>query len=346
MLERPRRRLKLTSSRELLVSGAPFIHDQRTTARDTWLVSISLLPLLLWETLLAGWGTLEGAAAAILAAILADLAQSGLRRRFELDDGSAFLTGLLIALSLPLKSPLYAPVAASAFAIIVVKGAFGGLGNNWMNPALGGVAFAWLNWGPSLAEGLRGSTAPSPLHFAIALPSLISGLDDWLAGFLNTLLFQPLGATMPSGYVASLLGLGSSGAVVLPVGLVLAASASLIGFRVIRWQIPASMFLFFILPVWAFGGLATSGFFSGDALGQSLSGPFLLVAFFMATDPVTSPSRTAEMIFFGGGCGLLAFLFVEFGASAFAPMLGVLFMNTLMPLIRLPGLPRAKVGGS
>jgi electron transport complex protein RnfD len=326
------------------VSGAPFIHDHRTTARSAWLVSFTLLPLLVWETLLSGWGILGAAAAAIVAALVADLLQSGLRRRFELDDGSAFLTGLLIALALPLKPPLYAPIAASAFAILVIKGAFGGLGNNWMNPALGGVAFAWLNWGPSLAETLRNSPTASPLSFASTLPTLVSGFDDRVTGFLNALLFQPLGANLPSGYMASMLGLGANGAVGLPVGLALAASAALIGFRIIRWQIPAAMVLFFIAPVWAFGGLESSGLFSGDVLGQTLAGSFLLVAFFMATDPVTSPSRTGPMIIFGGGCGLIAFLFVEFGAPAFAPLFGVLFMNALMPFIEGLRWPRVKLG--
>lgn len=334
----------MISSREVLVSGAPFIHDHRTTARSAWLVSFTLLPLLLWETLLSGWGTLGSASAAIAAALLADLLQSGLRRRFELDDGSAFLTGLLVALALPLKPPLYAPIAASAFAILVIKGAFGGLGNNWMNPALGGVAFAWLNWGPSLAESLLNSPGPSPLPFVSTLPTLVSGFDDRVTGYLNTLLFQPLGANLPSGYVASMLGLGTNGAIGLPIGLALAASAALIGFRVIRWQIPASMALFFIVPVWAFGGLSTTGLFSGDVLGQTLAGSFLLVAFFMATDPVTSPSRAGQMIIFGGGCGLIAFLFVAFGAATFAPLFGVLFMNALMPFIERIRWPRAKLG--
>ncbi|HUX40907.1 MAG TPA: RnfABCDGE type electron transport complex subunit D [Rectinemataceae bacterium] len=334
----------MISSREVLVSGAPFIHDHRTTARSAWLVSFMLLPILLWETLLSGWGTLGAAAASISVALAADLLQSGLRRRFELDDGSAFLTGLLIALALPLKPPLYAPIAASAFAILVIKGAFGGLGNNWMNPALGGVAFAWLNWGPSLAASQGSTPASLPLAFVSTLPSLVSGFDDRVTGLLNTLLFQPLGASLPSGYVASMLGVESNGTIGLPVGLALAASAALIGFRVIRWQIPAAMFLFFIAPFWAFGGLASSGLFSGDVLGQTLAGSFLLVAFFMATDPVTSPSRTGQMIIFGAGCGLIAFLFVEFGAPAFAPLFGVLFMNALMPFIEGIRWPRAKLG--
>ena len=336
----------MISSRGVLVSGAPFIHDSRTMAHDTWIVSLLLLPVLALETLLTGWGTLAGALAAILAALAADAIQSVLRHRFELDDGSAFLTGLLIALTLPPGAPVYAPIGASLFAILAVKGAFGGLGNNWMNPALGGVAFAWLDWGSAItATGHERGIAMSP-PFVQGLPSLISNFDDRLTSLFNGLIFQPLGARMPSGYFATMLGVGPGGTAGLPVGLVLAASAALIGFRIIRWQIPAAMIAFFVGPVWLFGGVSASGMFAGDALGLSLSGPLLLVAFFMATDPVTSPSRTLDTLIFGAGCGLIAFFFVQFGAPSFAPLLGVLFMNSLTPLIEGIGTRRAKMEGA
>ncbi len=321
----------MTATRRVLVSGAPFIHGARTTARDAWFVSALLVLVLGWESLLSGWGLPLSAAASVAAALLAEVLQSGLRRRFELDDGTAFLTGILIALVLPQGLPLYIPIVASAFAILVVKGAFGGLGNNWMNPALGGLAFAWLDWPSQFSAALHATSSLSPI--LPSLPGLIVGFDEWVSASLNSFLFQPLGATMPSGYFATLLGLGSGGLPGLPMGLVLVLSTVLIGKRIIHWQIPASMFLFFALPIWVFGDVGSADFFSGDALGHSLAGSFLLVAFFMATDPVTSPSKQARMIIFGGASGLIAFLFVYFGAPALAPILAVLFMNSLMPFI-------------
>lgn len=320
----------MKSTRALLVSGAPFIHDVRSTARDAWLVSLLLLPVLVWEVLLSGWDQAYLALLAVGAALLADLAQSGLRRRFELDDGSAFLTGLLIALSLPRGLPLQAALLASAFAILVVKGAFGGLGGNWMNPALGGLAFAWLNWPKDFAAALGGVPA-SPLLPGIQ--SFVGGLDAGLTGLLNSIFFRPLGADLPAGLFQGLFGLKEGGILSLPLVFVLLASLALIGLGIIRWPIPAAMFLSFALPTWIFGALPSGGFFAGDPLGQSLGGSFLLVAFFMATDPVTSPSRLGRMLLFGGGAGLLCFALSSAGASLLAPLVAVLAMNALQPLI-------------
>ncbi|HUX37138.1 MAG TPA: RnfABCDGE type electron transport complex subunit D, partial [Rectinemataceae bacterium] len=167
----------MKATRRVLVSGAPFIHGARTAARDAWFVSALLVLVLVWESLLSGWGSLIVAGVAVGTALLAELLQSGLRRRFELDDGSGFLTGLLIALALPPGLPIYVPIVAAAFAILVVKGAFGGLGNNWMNPALGGLAFAWLDWPSQFTTALHSASPLAPL--LPNLPHLLVGFDEW-----------------------------------------------------------------------------------------------------------------------------------------------------------------------
>jgi len=106
------------------------------------------------------------------------------------------------------------------------------------------------------------------------------------------------------------------------------------------------MFAFFALPIWIFGDRGSGGPFSGDALGHSLAGVFLFVALFMATDPVTSPSRTAKMVIFGSGSGLIAFAFAYSGAPAPAPILAVLFMNIVMPFVDEAGHRIARGGRS
>lgn len=317
-------------TRKILVSGAPFIHDSRTSARDAWLVVATLLPVLGWRVLLSGPPVLAAAGLSVLAALVSDALQSGLRRKFELDDGSACVSGLVVSLLLPIGVPLYIPVAASAFAILVVKGAFGGLGNNWMNPALGGVAFAWLDWPALLSAGEKLAASGHAL-VAAGLASSIGVIDDRFGALANAWFFQPLGANLPPGYFAGLLGLGPVPGPAMAI--VLAASTILIGQRVIRWQVPAAMFGSYALGAWIFGDVANGLWFAGDPLGRTLGGSFLLVAFFVATDPVTSPSRPWRMLVFGVGAGILSLLFSELGEKSLGPVIGVLVMNVLMPLL-------------
>jgi Na+-translocating ferredoxin:NAD+ oxidoreductase subunit D len=102
----------------------------------------------------------------------------------------------------------------------------------------------------------------------------------------------------------------------------------------IRWEIPASIIASFALLTWAFGGLALGrGFFAGDALFSVLSGSFLLVAFFMAPDPVTSPSSRSGMLIYGIGIGLLTFVLRAFGSSAEGTAFAVILMNCGVPAL-------------
>jgi len=335
-----------------------------------WGTSAALAPALCW----ALFSFREAAAlpllTAIAVALVAEALVGALSRRFTLADGSAFLTGLLVGMAMPPGVPLYVPAAASLFAVGLVKGAFGGLGSNWMNPALGGIAFALLNWpremGAYLAPlqlsrigAVSGATplglvrdqlasAPAgsdPISLLVAGGARVTGFDDALTGGLNRLFFSRFGADLPSGYIDLLFG-NRSGAIGEISGiLILAASIILISRRMLRWEIPASIVGSFALLEWAFGGLPLGlGFFAGDVLFSISTGSFLLVAFFMASDPVTSPSRRGGRIAYGIGVGLASFLLRSFGSSGEGSAFAVLMMNCLVPLLdRKPRTGKAEV---
>ena len=222
----------------------------------------------------AGWGVLcYGApaavvlAAAIGSALVVELAAAGLRHRFTLDDGSALLTGLLVGLSLPPGAPWYVAAAASGFAIAVVKQGFGGLGRNWMNPALAGRAFAALSWPAAMSAwlptrfmGADAVSAATPLTAAAAggagrasfaaLASAggpFSRADDAVVSWLNAHVLSPLGMAAPRGLLDLLAGLHAGCIGEASVLLLAAGAAVLLWRRIIRWEIPAALFGTFVL---------------------------------------------------------------------------------------------------
>jgi electron transport complex protein RnfD len=156
-------------------------------------------------------------------------------------------------------------------------------------------------------------------------------------GALNQGLFSRLGAELPSGYIDLLIGNRTGTLGELSGLLILAASVFIISRKFIRWQIPASMIGSFTLLVWIFGGLPFGrGFLAGDVLFALLNGSLLLVAFFMAPDPVTSPSSRWGMLAFGFGAGSLTFLLRQFGSSSEGTTFAVLIMNCFTPLLDRP----------
>jgi Na+-translocating ferredoxin:NAD+ oxidoreductase RnfD subunit len=173
-----------------------------------------------------------------------------------------------------------------------------------------------------------------PLSILATAGIRVTEFDHIVTDALNNGLFSRIGAALPSGYVDLLVG-NRSGAIGEISGiLLLAASIVLISRGVVRWKIPASIVGGYSLLVWTFGGLPLgNGFFAGDVLFSLLTGSFLLVAFFMAPDPVTSPSSTVAMIVYGLGIGSIIFALRLFGSGSDGSAFAVLVMNCFVPLL-------------
>ena len=357
-------------SAALLVAPAPHLHAGTSTAALMLSVAAALLPAGAWGVFAFGLAALRVIAVAVGSALAAEALAGLLRRRFTLGDGSAAVTGLLVAYTLPPAVPLFIPAVASAFAILVVKQAFGGLGRNWMNPALAArvfVAFSWPEpmraWrlprlaaadaltGPTPLELVRSSLpaldgpAGGPWHLLAARGYPVSGPDAAVSGWLS----RTLGLRPPAGLFDLLTGnvagcIGEVSALLLLLGGIL-----LIARRVASWEAPAAYLLSFGLLAGALGGLRLGdGWWSGGVVFHLASGGLLLGALFMAADPVTTPLTRPGLLVFGAGAGALTFLFRFYGSAPEGVAPAILLMNMLVPLIdraTRPARPGTAPGG-
>lgn len=347
----------MKSRHKVVLSYPPYIHDWKTSAKAAWICAATLVPVIIWSSLLYGrqaaqvWGT------ALLAALASELLVSGVSRRWTLADGSAVLTGLFVAAAMPPGVPLYIPAASAAFAVLVVKGVFGGLGANWMNPALGGVAFAYANWPvemrefilPRIVSGVDGVSAATPMIFARGLAGgaemrvmdalrgaayPLSAIDSAVSGFLNDSIFGRLGARLPDGYIDLVIGLKPGAIGESALIAILAGSVVLVSLRLVKPLIPLSILASFAILVRVFGtGLPGEALFGGDVLFALSGGSLLLVAFYMATDPVCSPVGKMSGLVYGTAIGVLGFVFRRWGAYPEGIAYSVLIMNVLTPSI-------------
>jgi Na+-translocating ferredoxin:NAD+ oxidoreductase subunit D len=340
----------------------PHVHAGSRTPAFCWIVAACLAPAAGWGVLSYGRSAAVVLAVAVGAALAVELAAAGMRRRFTLDDGSAFLTGLLVGLSLPPAAPWYVAAAASGFAIAVVKQGFGGLGRNWMNPALAGRAFAALSWPgamtawlPTRFTGPDAVAAATPLAAAgaasgpgratfAALASAggpFSRADDAAVSWLNAHVLSPLGAAAPRGLLDLLAGLRAGAIGEASVLLLLAGAAVLLWRRIIRWEIPAALFGTFALFTGVLGGLPGGlGLFRGGVVFPLLTGGIVLAGFFMATDPVTSPMSRWGRVAYGALAGAFTWLLRVFGGAPEGVGLALLVANCFAPLLDRGTRPR------
>ncbi len=340
----------------LLVESSPQIHHPQSTSSIMWTVTACLLPAGIWGVWIFGSSALIVMAASIASALIAEALMNYVVKRNTLFDGSAFLTGLLIGYNMPPAVPVYVPVAASFFAIVVVKWTFGGLGGNFMNPALAGRVFVFFSWTsqmttwkmPRMLAGADTVSGASPLGF------LKTGLIDYTGGARGPAQFlaqngyphtaadgsvinwinSTFGLHLSNGYFDLFVGNipGSIGEV--SALLLLLGAAYLFVKKIITWEIPVSYLVTFGLLVWIFGGRRYGlSFFKGDVLFHLFSGGLILGAFFMATDMVTSPLTRKGMLIFGTGIGFLTFLIRFYGSFPEGVSLAIILMNIAVPLI-------------
>lgn len=321
---------------QLLVTASPHLRAPGSVRRIMWAVIIALLPAFAGSVWFFGWRALYLTGLSVASAVAFDaLAQRLFGRRVTVDDGSAVITGLLLALNLPPAVPWWIPVVGSAFAVVVVKQFFGGLGHNFINPALAGRAFLVISW-PGLmtagwlaprggtASGIDGITGATPLGVLKNAAEVVGPGGD-AAGLLAQAQSWPVVGRLFFGQVGGCLG-ETSALLLIIGGLFLVFFHQLIDWRIPAGYIGTVIVLALLLPGPKHDLLPYLAY-------HVFSGGLLLGAFFMATDYVTSPITTTGRWIFAVGCGILTILIRLWGGYPEGVSYSILLMNVATPLI-------------
>jgi len=346
------------------VSASPHLHHPVSVKQVMWNVVIALIPALVVATVLFGYRALTLTIYGVIAAVLTEAIIQKLRKKeVTISDGSAVITGMLIAFNLHAAAPWWLPVAGSVFAIAIGKHVFGGLGHNPFNPALLGRVFVVASW-PTL------TTAGWPRNVFGALSGISSNLDNIPAvtnlvtsatplavvkSLRDPVFVESIKEVMPRapqilmGEVADINTLqnvfwgniggciGEVSAAALLLGAVLLAWK-----RIIEWRIPVCYIGTVFVLTFIFGGI--DGIFSASILlpfFHIFAGGVILGAFYMATDMVTSPLTKKGRIYYGIGCGLITVVIRLYGGYPEGVTFAILLMNLIVPLIDRYTLPRA-----
>ena len=291
---------------KLTVASSPHIRGNFRTNRIMLDVVLALLPALAVGVWTLGIRALAVTLVSIVSAVAAEWLYSVITKtRNTIVDGSALVTGLLLAMTLPASVPYWQAAVGSVFAIIVVKALCGGLGQNIFNPALAARAFLMLIWPVGLTryEGLDGVTAATPLHHMVmpALPEE-SLLDMFLGNCPGSI-----------GEISAL--------------ALLAGGAYLVYRKVISIRIPAAYLGSVAVLTLVF---SKTGAPVQWMLYSLLSGGVMLGAIFMATDYATSPATPVGQVIYGIGCGILTVVFRYFGLFPEGVTYAILIMNAFV----------------
>jgi len=293
---------------KLIVSSSPHIKSPESIKSVMSDVLVALFPAALAAIIFFGTPALITMIICTVAAMLTEAVI--LRNKNIFGDGSAAVTGLLLALTLPPSPPWWLCVIGSVVAIVIGKQIFGGIGNNIFNPALVGRAVLLVSWAGHMTSWL------SPVELtATATP---------LAGAANPGLLNLFVGAVPGS-------LGETSAFALLLGAVW-----LFYKGHITWRIPGT----YIAAVFVMGSLLDGGFSLATGLFHVLAGGVLLGALFMATDMVTSPVTPRGQLIFGLGCGVMTMLVRLYGGYPEGVTFAILLMNALVPLIDNLTLPR------
>lgn len=321
------------------VSVAPHLRAQNTTKSIMRDVAIALLPILAFGVYHFGLPALMVTILCVLSCVLSELLfELATKRTVTIFDNSALVTGLILAVNLPASVPWYIPVLGGMFAIIVVKMLFGGIGQNFMNPALGARCFLLISFAAKMNDfAMYGAYKGFNIKDAL---SLLIGKAEGLDAVSGA---TPL-AMLKGGEELELMSvfLGMHGGTIGEVSAlaILIGGAYLIIKKVISVRIPAS----YILSTIAF--IAVINLIKGETLtvnyllGEVLTGGLLVGAFFMATDYVTSPITPVGQIVFGIVLGLLTALFRTLGSSAEGVSYAIIIGNLLVPVIEKVTIPK------
>ena len=298
----------------LKVSSSPHVRAKDDTSRIMLYVILALMPTTIFGIFNFGLRALLLVAVCIITCVLSEfLFEKAVGKKSTINDYSAVVTGLLLALNLPHTLPVWQAVLGSIFAIVVVKMLFGGLGQNFMNPALGGRVFLIISFAATMTsfefDGVAGATPLALLKNGETVNTL-----DMLIG--------RCGGTI-----------GETSALCILIGAII-----LILLGVIDLVIPGVYIVSFSVFILLFGG---HGFDTTYLVAHLCGGGLMLGAFFMATDYVTSPITPSGKVIFGICLGVLTGVFRIFGNSAEGVSYAIIFSNLLVPLIEKITVPRA-----
>lgn len=307
----------------LTVSASPHIRCDESITKIMWSVNGALAPAALFSIYQFGLPAMSNLLICIIAAVATEyLILKWQDKPMVVSDGSAFLTGLLLAMNIPATVPWYIPLIGSIAAIGIAKHTMGGLGYNIFNPALVGRAFLLASWPilmttwPSMASKVDGVTSATPLGIL-----KLQGYDKLVQTFGDKSdLYSAMFLGVRSG------SMGETSAVLLILG-----GIYLIYRGYINWQVPVFMIGTVGLLTFAFGGKA--GLFTGDPILHMMSGGLILGAFYMATDMVTIPITIKGQIIFAIGAGALTVLIRLLGGYPEGVCYAILLMNCVTPLI-------------
>ncbi len=312
-------------SKLLTISPSPHIHSSDSVNKIMFSVILALMPAFIWSVVIFG----ADAVRVTLIAVAACVAFEYLIQKFilktppRITDGSAALTGVLLAFNVPASIPSWMLLAGALVAIGIAKMPYGGLGNNPFNPALVGRVFMLISFPVQM-------TSWPAIHAQVDAVTTATPLAILKEGIKNGQPVAEIYKELPSNldlFMGNISGsLGEISVIALLIGAVF-----LLFRKVITWHIPVSV-------------LASAAIFSGilwtvdpakyaDPLFQLMTGGLVLGAFFMATDMVTSPMTPKAQLIFGTGIGILTILIRVFGAYPEGVSFAILIMNALVPLL-------------
>lgn len=302
---------KETAAHAFHISASPHIRSRMTTGSMMGLVILALIPTTVYGIVHFGLPALWHVLLTVITCVLTEYTYQRLMKRpITVTDGSAALTGLLLALNLPPAAPLWFGVLGGVFAILIVKQLFGGLGQNIMNPALAARCFLLISFTGPMTD-FRFPTIVDAVSAPTALATLKA--DGQTLPLLDLLFGRQSGTIGEVCAIALLIG-----------GFFLVAT------RIIDYLIPLSYIGSFVIFLLLLSGRGFDPVYIGSHV---LGGGLLLGAFFMATDYVTAPITRPAKVAYGMIIGFLTCLFRLYGGSAEGVSYAIIFTNLLVPLL-------------
>ncbi len=324
------------SKKPIIISASPHIHSDRTSKKLMYDVVIALIPAFLVSIYVFGIGAIIVTAVAVISCLIFEylIQKYLLKAEVTISDGSALLTGILLAFNLPSNLPIWMIIVGSLVAIAVAKMSFGGLGFNIFNPALVGRVFLLISFPVQMTMWPTAIENQAKIADAVTGATPLGIIKEGLQ-FGETM--TDLSSKIPSN-LDMFIGLTGGSLGEISIIALLIGGLFLIYRKVISWHIPVTMLFTMAVFTGIFWMIDPEQY--ANPLFHLLSGGAILGAFFMATDLVTSPMTRKGMVIFAIGIGLITVVIRLFGAYPEGVSFAIIIMNAFVPLINKYFKPR------